>query len=140
MSSSEFVQWQVYLSVYAGWQEPEKIDHYLASICAEIRRFREGFSNSPKSVSVEDMLLEFRIEESQSQERKPVDKPRSSMRESAPYDPPPRKPPSDSKVWVETGPKLVQDPKWAKVNAAAKASWAAKFGVVNLEDLNDHGR
>jgi hypothetical protein len=38
----------------------------------------------------------------------------------------------------EIGPELVKDPRWARVNANAKAQWASRMGVETLEELS-HG-
>jgi len=53
-SSKEFVEWMVFLKEERN--EKEKQDYYLALIATEVRR---SYLKDPRSVRLEDMLLDF---------------------------------------------------------------------------------
>lgn len=113
--------------------EHEKIDYYLAQVAAFIERFRQGFMKDPREVTNEEMLLKFRMENEEdvsAQQLQDSNNERQSTDKIRPL------PPEEKPQEVETGPQLVEDPKWARVNENAKAVWAARFGIPILEQLN----
>ena len=70
-TSSEFVEWLVFLQE-EEWEETTTTHYYLAQIAAEIRAIREGFSESPKGVSIQDCILKFTTETAEAVADKPV--------------------------------------------------------------------
>lgn len=104
------------------WHTNTKQDHYLAQIAAEIRRIAEGFSKSPKSVNIKDLLIPFKAEPKPT----PIvqDVPTPVLRVDDDYEVGP-----DVELQVENP----NDPKWERVAANAKSVWAARFGVADLE-------
>lgn len=133
-TSSEFVEWNVALQILE-WEEHGKLEYYLAQIAAEIRIIREGFAKDPKSVSPDDCLIKFERADA-GVKAAPVTPARQADKveadddwcdEDEADDPP-------AEQGYEPGPDLVQDPKWAAVNANAYAIWSARLGV-NLTEL-----
>lgn len=117
------MEWLVFLEK-VEWLDKTKTDYYLAQIAAEIRQFREGFSNSPKSISIQDCLIPFQNDTGE----QPVTPAPTRAIETG-----------TKAAMYEAGPELVKDPKWAAVNAKAKAHWASLCGVRDLTELQNGG-
>ncbi len=107
-TSSEFMDWKVFLE-----QEDlavTKQDYYLAQIAAEIRRFLLALCSKDSKVNVEDFLMKFETDQ-------PKEIPSTSGRGG-----------------IETGPDAIKDPRWALVNANAKAKWGSRLqGIPGWE-------
>lgn len=117
-TSSEFVDWQVLIGQILQ-NEKTKEDHYWAAIIAEIRTFRYGFGNTPKVVDPRECLIGFGTEEQKAE-------PKAEENKEQPEDT------KENSKGIETGLEAVQDPKWAQVNARAKAGWA---GFLKMKDV-----
>ena len=59
-TSKEFLEWIAFIEMERN--EREKIDYYLALIATEVRR---SYVKNPRSVNVEDMLLNFKPHKAQ---------------------------------------------------------------------------
>lgn len=119
VSSTQFIDYCTLLDKM-NWEQPDRTCYYLAQVAAEIRQFREGFTDKPRPVSTKDFILPF-----------------GTVEVSGEFHRAPGKPAAAEGVQYEVGPQLVQDPKWAEVNARAKGHYAAIFGVHSLEELKD---
>lgn len=116
-TSSEFVDWMYFAELELV--EKTKQDYYLAQIAAEIRQVRQMFADHPKQIALKDCFIPFELEDEGTPP--PVIPDKSVIPDTLE---------EAGEGWVETGPELVKDPKWAKINAEAKAMWAAFTGMT----------
>jgi len=108
ITSTGFLDWLAFFEV--EWHEKSKQDFYLAQIAATVRQVLEAFSKSPKQIKIGDYLLKFKDEKVTT----------IPVKERA----------KDGRI--EIGPDAIKDPKWAAVNAKAKAMWGARLGIKEL--------
>lgn len=106
--STEFNDW-IYFFEHEEWHERTKLEYYLARILAELRR---SWIAKPEEIDDKDFLCDFTTTQ---EEYEVVRKKRQGPRKE-----------------YKIGPELVQDPKWALVNAKAKAVWAQRFGLTDI--------
>ena len=120
-TSTEFLKWMQHFRQQdvEEWHYVSKQDQYLAQIAAEIRQIRVALTEKePRLVDVEECVLKFQ----KSGETPPVQQVTQKTNKHIP---------EVEREEVEVGPDLVKDPKWAVVNARAKALWASRLGVVD---------
>lgn len=112
-TSTEFVDWCVALD-RMEWEENTKLEYYLAQIAVEIHNFQQGFVKNGKGITIEDRLIRFSRSDGTTVEivhKKEPEKPKE----------------------YKVGPELMRDPKWAAVNANAKAAWGSRIGIKDLK-------
>jgi hypothetical protein len=128
------------------WQRETKTDYYLAQIAAEIAQFRRMFTDDSRGISIGDKLLTQHWVEKETQ--KPITvsvrnpeadedstDPADYHVESATHYADGTKKSFEDYGTVEPSPELVEnDPKWAAVNANAKAWWGFFLGEAMQEE------
>lgn len=117
-TSTQFLEWMVFLQEEEWTGNPTRQEHYLAQIACLIHNFQVGIGGG-KAVPLEEFLMRF------GKTTKEDSVPQEHNREEVVS--------SRGRGKIEIGPDAIKDPKWAKVNKTAKSYWAHNLGIKELE-------